>query len=260
MHVARALITTTALLVLGVACGDSDETATTSTAGPVTTIAPTKTVPATTTTGLTTTTTTDTATTVAVTTTVTPAPQQPAVWPAAEVVLATPEEAAAGFVREVLGVEPVLGDFEQGDARSGEITVFSPGEAGNPVPRGLLFLRQLGPADGWFVIGAGSDLASITSPATGDLVANGPLTIEGIGTGFEATLVVRAFASGDPTTVFDQQVVMAGNFGEPLPFSTTLDLSGATPGQVVVLLVQGGVGLETDPGDFSAVPVVVRGG
>jgi hypothetical protein len=27
-----------------------------------------------------------------------------------------------------------------------------------------------------------------------------------------------------------------------------------------VLVVQGGVGLETDPGDFSAVPVVIRGG
>ncbi|MEY4229520.1 MAG: hypothetical protein RLZZ362_369, partial [Actinomycetota bacterium] len=127
-------------------------------------------------------------------------------------------------------------------------------------PRGLLFLRQLGPADGWFVIGAGSDLASITVPATGDTVPRGPLTVEGSGTGFEATLVVRAFSAGDPAREFDQQVVMAGNLGTPLPYSTTLDLSGAMPGEVVVLLVQAGVGLESDPGDFSALPVMIRGG
>ena len=37
----------------------------------------------------------------------------------------------------------------------------------------------------------------------------------------------------------------------------SLDLSGASPGEVVTLLVRGGVGLETDPGDFGAIPVVI---
>lgn len=261
MRAARALIATTSLLVVSVACGDSDGGTTTSlvtsTAAPTTAVSTT--VVASTTAA--TSTTAAASTTVAATTSTTaPATAQPAVWPAAGVVLATPEEAAIGFVREVLRVEPVLGEFQQGDSRSGEIVVFSPGEGGPPNPRGLLFLRQLAPTDGWFVIGAGSDLASITVPATGDTVPRGPLTVEGTGTGFEATLVVRAFAAGDPARVFDQQVVMAGNFGTPLPYTTTLDLSDATPGEVVVLLVQGGVGLESDPGDFSALPVVIRGG
>ena len=263
MRVARALIATTSLLLVSVSCGGSDDdgAATTSlvTSTAVATSAVSTTIPAPTTV-VASTAVASTTTAVATTSTTAPATVQPAVWPAADVVLATPEEAASGFVREVLAVEPVLGDFQQGDSRSGEIVVFSPGEGGPPNPRGLLFLRQLGPADGWFVIGAGSDLASITIPATGDSVPRGPLTVEGIGTGFEATLVVRAFAAGDPARVFDQQVVMAGNFGTPLPYSTTLDLSGAAPGEVVVLLVQGGVGLESDPGDFSAVPVVIRGG
>jgi len=35
------------------------------------------------------------------------------------------------------------------------------------------------------------------------------------------------------------------------------DLSGATPRDTVVLLVRGGTGLETDPGDFGAIPVTV---
>ena len=34
-------------------------------------------------------------------------------------------------------------------------------------------------------------------------------------------------------------------------------MSGAQPGDTVMLLLQGGVGLETDPGDFAAIPVVI---
>jgi hypothetical protein len=191
-----------------------------------------------------------------VTTTV-PAGPVVAVWPAADNVIASPEEAAAGFVAAVFGVEPVLGEFRQGDARSGEIEVLPPAEASGGAVRSLLFLRQLGPSDGWFVIGAGNNADSITSPEVGAEVPAGPLTVRGSGSGFEATVIVRAFVAGDATRELDRQVLMAGNLGEVLPFETTLDLSGATPGAVIVLLVSGGVGLETDTGDFSAVPVVI---
>ena len=97
------------------------------------------------------------------------AKEQPAIWPRADVVFATPEEAARDFVTSALGVAPVLGEFEQGDAHSGEIEVFSPGEGANPraVSRGRLLLRQLGPDNGWFIIAAVNDNASITAPASG---------------------------------------------------------------------------------------------
>ena len=42
-----------------------------------------------------------------------------------------------------------------------------------------------------------------------------------------------------------------------MPFSTTLDLTGVAPGDTVTILVRGGTGLETDPGDFGAIPVVI---
>ena len=42
-----------------------------------------------------------------------------------------------------------------------------------------------------------------------------------------------------------------------LAAAETLDLANAEPGTVVMILVQGGVGLETDPGDFSAIPLVI---
>ncbi len=88
---------------------------------------------------------------------------QPAIWPAADVVFATPQEAAADFVANVLHVAPLLGEYVGGDARSGEIEVFSPGET-TPGSRSLLFLRMLGPSDGWFVIGAANPNVTISTP------------------------------------------------------------------------------------------------
>lgn len=188
--------------------------------------------------------------------------EQPAIWPAPDVVFDTPQAAAEDFVAEVLGVPPELGPFQQGDARSGEIEVFSLGEkdAGPSVLRSVLLLRQLGPADGWFVLGAANDNAAISSPSPSAEVAAGPLTVEGVGRGFEANVVVSAFVAGDAGAELDVEITQGGSAETPEPFTVTLDLSGATPGQTVTLLVRGGVGLETDPGDFGAIPVVIAPG
>jgi len=182
----------------------------------------------------------------------------PAVWPAADVVFTTPEAAATDFVSNALGVPAVLGEFMAGDARSGEIEVFFEADgASTSVPaRSLLLMRQLGPDNGWFVIAAINEFATVTSPESGATVAAGTVTIEGVARGFEATVVVEVFVAGS-TDLLDQQVVMAGNFDEALPYSVDVDLSAAQSGDVVVILVRGGVGLETDPGEFSAIPVIV---
>jgi hypothetical protein len=212
----------------------------------------------------TTTTSTTTSTTVVDTTTSSTAVPadlgQPAIWPAADVVFETPEEAAEDFVQQVLGVPPALGEFQEGDARSGEVDVLSPGEGEVPstVVRSRLLLRRLGPDDGWFVLAAVNDNASITTPDAGSDVAPGPLDVTGRARGFEANVVVRAFVAGS-TDDLDQEVTTGGALETPEPFSVTLDLAGASRDDVVVLLVRGGTGLETDPGDFGAVPVVVGG-
>jgi Immunoglobulin-like domain of bacterial spore germination len=210
-----------------------------------------------------TTTTSTTSTTVDTTTSTTALAglEQPAIWPAADVVFGTPEEAAEDFVQEVLGVPPVLGDFQEGDARSGEVEVLSPGEGATPtsVVRGRLLLRQLGPDDGWFVLGAVNENASITTPDAGSDVPAAPLTVNGQARGFEANVVVSAFVAGDASAELDQVVTTGGAMEAPEPYTVTLDLAGAEPNQVVALLVRGGTGLETDPGDFGAVPVVIGG-
>jgi hypothetical protein len=265
---------------LAVSCGDDDDdgaasevssstiVSTTSAAAPTTASSTTTTMSTTTassTTTATSTTTREPATTTATTeptTTIAPGGlEQPAIWPAADVVFDTPEAAAEDFVATVLGVPPALGEFRQGDTRSGEIEVFSPGEgdAARAVVRGLLLLRQLGPDHGWFVIAAVNDNASIAVPRHGEQVVAGPVTVEGVARGFEANVVVTAFVAGDAADELDRQVTMGGSFETPEPFSVTLDLSPAAAGEIVVVLVRGGAGLETDPGEFGAIAVVVAG-
>ena len=175
-------------------------------------------------------------------------------------VFATPVEAAEDFVRIALGVPPVLGEFQQGDVRSGEIEVFAPGEdgSGTTIVRSRLLLRQLGPDDGWFVLGAVNDNASVGVPPEGTEVPAGPVTVEGVARGFEAAVVVAALRPGSAEPL-DQVVTQGGAMETPEPYSVTLDLSAAAPGDTVTLLVRGGTGLEDDPGDFGAIAVTIAG-
>lgn len=186
--------------------------------------------------------------------------EQPAIWPAADVVFTTPEAAAADFVETVLGVPPTLGEFMGGDSRSGEMEVFSPDPPGGTrVPRSLLLLRQLGPDNGWFVLAAINEHQTVTSPESGSTVPAASLTVAGTARGFEATVVVRALVAGDADQQIAQVITMGGSAEAAEPFSVELDLSTVSPGETVLLLVRGDTGREDDPGDFSAIPVVVAG-
>jgi hypothetical protein len=251
------------VLTVIAACGDESSGGSTTTGGSTTAATATTATPTTATTPTTaaaSTTALDTTTTAAATTTTEiPVAVQPAIWPAAGVVFTTPEGAATDFLANVFGDGPMLGSFQAGDQRSGEIEVFASVD-GAPIgnARSLLLLRQLGPSDGWFVVAAVSNLATVETPTLMAIVPAAPLTVEGVGTGFEATIVVSAFVAGQADIEFDRQVTMAGNLGETLPYTVTLDLSAASPGDVVVLLVRGGTGLETDPGDFAAIPVRIE--
>lgn len=200
----------------------------------------------------TTTTTTSTSTTLA-------GLEQPAIWPAADVYFSTPAAAATSFVEQVLGVPAVLGEFQAGDSRSGEIQVFSPGEGASAtrVERGLLLLRQLGSRSGWFVLAAENANATITTPVQGAKVVASQLTVSGKARGFEANVVVSARRAGTAQPTLGSVVTQGGAMETPEPYSVVLDLAGAASGDVVMLLVRGGTGLETDPGEFGAIAVVI---
>lgn len=262
MTIHRGLASAAAVIMLAVACGSSDDnntqsTTSTSTAEATTTIAENTTTSVESTSSTTESTTSSDSTTTSSTTDV-PVLEQPAIWPAPDVVFDSPEDAAADFVFQILGVPPALGEFRQGDGRSGEIEVLSVGEGGGtPIVRGLLFLRQLGPHNGWFVLAAADESNTIETPPSMDQVPAGQVEVTGRARGFEATVIVEAFVAGDASRV-DQQVTQGGSAETPKPYAVTLDLSGVESGETVLLLVKGGVGLETDPGEFSAIPVTIE--
>lgn len=152
------------------------------------------------------------------------------------------------------GVEAVVGDFMAGDTRSGEVVVFSPGES-SPVERSLLLLRQLGPDDRWSVIGAINEAMTIDEPATMSIHSPGSLTVSGRARGFEGLVIVSAHRVGDDIELIDDEVTMGGSLQRSEPYEVVLDLSDTEPGDVVAIVVRGGVGLEDDPGEFSAIPI-----
>jgi hypothetical protein len=179
---------------------------------------------------------------------------QPVLFPVDGSVLDDPSLAADGFMAAYLPrAEVTLGEFQQGDPTSGEIAVLFGGENGTQaIKRSTLLLRQIG--GGWYVTGAASEFVTIDQPEPLDTVPAGPLTVEGAGRGFEALVAVRALPAGGGAPI-DEVPGSGGSAAEPQPYSVELDLAGAARGEVVAIFAAGGVGLEEDPGEFSAVAV-----
>ena len=183
-----------------------------------------------------------------------PGLEQSVVWPAADVVFKTPEEAATDFVRNALHVKPHIGEFQAGDSLSGEIDVYSPE---SELVRGTLLLRKLGPNMSWFVTAAVSDFNVIVEPAHQAMVPQGTVTVAGRGRGFEAQLHLTAIDPANGGAVLDEQFPMGGSADDALPFTSDINLSNVKSGSTVTIILQGGVGLEDDPGDFCAIVVTI---
>jgi len=169
----------------------------------------------------------------------------------------TPEAAATGFMdRYFPGAAVTYGEFAEGDSQSGEIEVLGGGEGGGGGRlRSTLVLRQLD--DGWAVIAAQNPNVTIDSPeAQAEVPAGEPVTVEGEGRGFEATILVRV-ETIDGTGLFGD-VGAGGSAATPEPYSVTVDVgSDDLTGQTLAIIAKGDTGLENDPGEFSAIPVVV---
>lgn len=128
-----------------------------------------------------------TTSTTAVSTTTSPqAATWPAVWPtaASSTRYLTPEAAAAGFATDYLHmVGPVVGRFQQGDSRSGEVPV-QPNPTG---PVTTVLVRELGSDNAWWVLGAGTTAIVLTDPTWNALIKS-PLTLKGSAMAFEGTV------------------------------------------------------------------------
>lgn len=167
-----------------------------------------------------------------------------------------PVAAAQEFLDQVFPANTAtLGEFAQGDARSGEIEVLRPAEGGGTANVASTLLLRLDENDEWEVIGAVQPAITIESPENAATIPPGRTAVSGVGRGFEGTLVARAFA--DDGTQVAEAIGAGGSQAESLPYEVFLDLSGVETGTEVVIVVAGGTGLEGDPGEFAAIRVTV---
>jgi hypothetical protein len=173
----RAALLAAAALTLA-ACGDEGDTgaptttAASSTTGPVTTT----TTPLTTTTALSST------------------DRAFVVWPdpSGSTRYDDPVEAARGFAEDLVGFDdPIVGQFMEGDSRSGEVEVRAAANA----PVTTVMVRRLGPDDAWWVLGAATADIEVSEPAPQGAIDH-PLHVVGRARAFEGTVEVAVHLDG----------------------------------------------------------------
>ena len=156
-----------------------------------------------------------------------------AIWPwvDAPTRFADPIEAVTSFATDYLGfTELVVGEFQAGDSRSGEVEI----RTGAVQLSTTVFVRQLTADDSWWVLGAAAESIAIDEPEQGAVVES-PLTISGTASTFEGTVDVelRADGNGEPIYV---GFVTGGGAPSRAPFSGTVDFtSPGTGGGALVL-------------------------
>jgi hypothetical protein len=145
-----------------------------------------------------------------------------AVWPtvASGITYDDPVAAARGFAVDFVGFDdPVVGEFQQGDSRSGEVEVRP--TADGPVT--TVLVRQLSGSEQWWVLGAATANIVVTEPETGAAIAS-PVRLQGTSTAFEANVAVALYED-DTASPIGTGFVMGGSMGELGPFDGSLEFA-----------------------------------
>jgi Immunoglobulin-like domain of bacterial spore germination len=156
-----------------------------------------------------------------------------AIWPppGSEIRYDEPVAASVGFAEQFVGITGVIpGEFQQGDARSGEVELRTT-ESG---PVTLVLVRQVGTDDAWSVLGSSTANIGIDEPENLATVTS-PLTISGESTAFEGTVQVQLFRDGVDEPLVDS-FVTGGSFGELGPFAGTFEWDANASGGAVLML------------------------
>lgn len=185
------------------------------------------------------------------------APQEAAsvVWPepGGGTVYGDPIEAAVSMATELVGfTSPVVGEFQQGDSRSGEVPI-RPTRQG---PISTVLVRQL--SDGhWYVLGASSDDLRLESPNAGSQVSS-PMTVSGQSRAFEGTILVSVLARGD-TEPLARKPLQGGSNADLGPFSGTVRFDAPSGGGAGVVMLTTDSAKDGSIRQATVVPVVLAG-
>jgi hypothetical protein len=138
-----------------------------------------------------------------------------------------PVDAATDAAVELVGfVDPVVGEFLEGDGESGEVEVRAV-EGGPPT---TVLVRQLD-GESWSVLGLVSEQIVPEQPESGATVTD-PVSVQGTGTAFEGTIQVAV--RDEAAAPVGSGVVTGGGNGEMGPFSgeIPIDVGDARGGSI----------------------------
>lgn len=129
----------------------------------------------------------------------------------------SPLPAARGFAADYLGVvDPAVGPFMAGDARSGEVQV----------GRMTVFVRQLGPDGSWWVLGSSAERIQLDTPTSLDVISS-PVRLQGRSSAFEANVSVEIREDGNRFPL-GTGYVMGGASADLEPFDGVVTFSEPT--------------------------------
>lgn len=142
-----------------------------------------------------------------------------------------PVAAARAFAVDFVGfTDPLVGEFMQGDVRSGEVEVRP--LADGPVT--TVFLRQLGPDDTWWVLGSATAGITLETPAAGDAVTS-PVALTGRAVAFEGNVEVEVREDGAREPIGTGVVTGGGDVERP--FEGQVEFSAPTADRGALVLV-----------------------
>lgn len=122
-----------------------------------------------------------------------------------------PVAAARAFAVDFLGfTDPVVGEYQAGDSRSGEVGVRP--LANGPVT--TVMVRQLSGDTSWWVLGAATESITADAPAAGAAITS-PVTVTGTALTFEGNVAVEVRQDGSRQPLGTGYVTGGGDVARP---------------------------------------------
>ena len=141
-----------------------------------------------------------------------------------------PVAAVTAFATDYAGfVNPVVGPYQGGDSRSGEVEVRS--VADGPVT--TVFVRMLGSDNSWWVLGASTPNINLSEPAWFASISS-PVVLKGTSSAYEGTISTEV-REDDNDQPLGEGFVTGGSTGMG-PFDGTLAFTKPTKGYGAVVL------------------------
>jgi len=131
-------------------------------------------------------------------------------------------------------VNPIVGQFRQGDARSGEVPIRTTVEQASVGPVTTVIVRQIGADDSWWVLGAATPNIRLTEPAALATISS-PVRLRGTSTAFEATVQV-SIRQDDVAKPLVESFLMGGSMGEMGPFDHAFAFAAPTSRDGAIVL------------------------